>query len=278
MAEPETPKLSNLDFLVSSVLSAGETGTVMLITAKHGGGRYALRVIKREEPKDDVTIERARAECVASAKVSHASILKVHDFRLRRSWFRVVRSESLMEYVDGKALSTIEGMPVGPATLIFHKVASALAHMHRRGVQHGDLKPSRILLSRTGQVKVCGYGISQVSDPIRAQISTGGAYSAPERVKGKVLDERTEVYGLAATMYHVMTGRPPAADRSEGRKVAMPSALNVAIPAAVNNLLVTCLQSQPDRRPADIYEVVTKLDAIVKDQGLEDSALAGIAV
>jgi serine/threonine-protein kinase len=279
-ASGTAPKLATLDYLVSSVLGSGSKGTVMLVSSrKVGGGQFALRVLKREGPEDDLAIERARAECEASTKLSHPAILKVWDFRLKRSWFRVSRAEMLMEYVDGKRLADLSGIPVAAGALIFQQIASALAHMHRRGVYHGDLTPARVLLSRKGQVKVRGYGISQVQEPMRPQIKPNAGYAAPERLKDKLVDDRTEVYGVGAVMYHVLTGRRPGDEvlgRTEGRKIAMPSAVNVQITSSLNNLLMSCLQSKPDRRPGDMYEVVTRIDAIVKEMGAQPSALTGL--
>jgi serine/threonine protein kinase len=275
------PKLSSLKFLVSSILGTSGNSTVMMITDKEpGGGRYALKVLKREEPADDLSIERARAECEASAKLSFPEVLKVYDFRLKKSWFKVSRAELLMEYVDGKPMSQFEVVAIGPGVLIFQKAAGALAHMHRRGVFHGDLRPSKIMLAKNGAVKVRGYGLSGVKPPFRDQFKPNGNYAAPEQSRDKTVNESTDVYNLGATMYHILTGRAPGGvlGRVEGKKLMIPSAINPRIPNALNNLLVSCLQSAPDRRPSDMYEVVTQLEAISKSLSLDSGALAGLAV
>lgn len=278
-----SPKLSSLKYLVTSILGADGNATVMLVTDKEpGGGRYALKVVKREEPEDDLDIERLRAENEASAKLNFPSILKAFDFAVKRSWtFQVTRGELLTEYVDGKALSAFdEPMPIGPGVLIFHKVAGALAHMHRRGVFHGDLRPSKILLARNGSVKVRGYGLSLVDAKLRETFRPSPNYAAPEQLKEKTLDEKTEIYALGATMYHVLTGLAPGGvlGRTEGRKLATPVSVNPRIPTALNNLLVTCLQSSPAKRPDDLDVIKTQLEALAKTLAVEDDALAGLAV
>jgi len=279
----ESPKLSSLKYLVTSILGTGKNATVMLITDKQpGGGRYALKVVKREGPEDDLAVERLRAECEASAKLNFPSILKAHDFRAKRSWtFQVTRGELLTEYVDGKPLHELdEQLAVGPGVLIFHKAACALAHMHRRGVYHGDLRPSKILLARNGSVKVRGYGLSQVNARLLDTFKPSANYAAPEQLKGKTLDEKTDMYSLGATMYHVLTGLAPGGvlGRTEGRKLTNPTAVNPRIPAALNNLLVTCLQSNPDKRPDDLDVVKTQLEALAKSLALDTNSLAGLAV
>lgn len=274
MSDP--PKLATLKYLVSSVIGTSPGATVLHVTdRKVGGGSYALKVIRREGPDDDPAIERARAECEASAKVGHPSILRAFDFRVRRSWFVVRRAELLTEYVEGKPLSALSGLPVGPATLIFLKAASALAHLHRRGALHGDVRPSKILLGRAGQVKVRGYGLSLVRPPFKDRIKVAGPYAAPEQARDGALDDRTEVYGLGATMYHALTGQAPG--RAEGRKLPKPFALNPKIPAALNDLLIACLQTQPDRRPSDMYDLVKSLEGLVGGMSVADADLAGLS-
>src|SRR4051794_23027166 len=96
--EAEAPALAGLKFLVTGVVGTGPGGVVTVVTDRRvRGGTYALRVIKRESTKDDATIERARAEFEAAQKLDNPAILKVYDFRLVRSWFRVARAEQLME-------------------------------------------------------------------------------------------------------------------------------------------------------------------------------------
>ncbi|MEO6810752.1 MAG: serine/threonine-protein kinase [Isosphaeraceae bacterium] len=278
-----SPKLSSLKYLVSSILGTDGNATVMLVTDKEpGGGRYALKIVKREEPEDDLDVERLRAEYEASGKLNSPSILKAFDFCAKRSWtFQVIRGELLMEYVDGKPLSAFDDpMPIDAGVLLFLKVAGALAHMHRRGVFHGDLRPSKILLGRNGSVKVRGYGLSLVDAKLLVQFKPNRNYASPEQSKEKLLDEKTEIYALGATFYHIFTGLAPGGvmGRTEGRKLAIPSSVNPRIPSALNNLLVTCLQSNPHKRPATLEDVKIQLEELSKSLAVDEDALAGLAV
>jgi serine/threonine-protein kinase len=281
---PEQPSqpvsLSRLKYQVTSIVNTGPNGTVMAIADKEpGGGRYALRAIKRESDADDVLIERARAEGAASPKLGHASILKCYDFRVRRSWFQVSRAELLMEYVDGKTLQELGKLDITAAIAIFAKVAGALAHMHRRQVIHGDVRPSHIMVSRTGAVKVRRYGLSLMLPKFRDQIKLSGSYVAPEFAREKTPNAQTDLYGLGATMYHVLTGRAPGGlkGRTEGGKLSTPIALNPRIPAALNRLIIECIQLTADKRPPDMYEAVKQLEELAKDMAIDDEVLVGLA-
>jgi serine/threonine-protein kinase len=275
------PKLSSLKYQVTSVLGSGPGGTVMLIADRSaGGGRHALRIVKREHDVDDLEIERARAEFEASEKVSHAAILKCYDFRLRRSWFQVSRAELLMEYVDGKGLDTFKRLDIEPGVALFTRVAGAIAHLHRRGAMHGDLRPAHIMLTRTGVVKVRRYGLSLIQDKFRAAIKLTGVYAAPELAKEKTFTAQSDLYSLGATMYHALTGRPPAGGimgRAEGAKLSTPAALNPHIPPALNRLIIECLQTGPTKRPPDMYEAVKQLEELSRDLAVADDTLVGLA-
>lgn len=274
------PRLSGMKFLVEEVLSSGPKDTVMRIGDQGDLGKaYALKIIKREEPADDVLLDHARAAVEASAKLGHPAALRYYDFRIKKKFFVIVeRAEVLMEFVDGQSLDKIEGLEVGPCVLIFHQLAAGLAHMHRRAVRHGDLKPSHVLLSRSGHVKTFGYGLNLVKD------RSGGRgtpqYMAPEQMKGNVIDEKTDLYNLGATMYHVATGRPANVGgraAGEGGKIPLPTALNHKIPSRLNNLIVACLQSNPHKRPEGAFNVEQELKAIAEELALNEGMLRGIA-
>ena len=177
----ERPRLAGLKFLVEEILSTDDDGKVVRISDKAIPGKlYALKIVNRDEPDDEPRLERCRAAAEASQKLGMATILKYHDYRDRKSWFRVVRGELLMEHVAGKSLDKLEGKPaIGQWILIFKHITEALAHMHRRGVLHGDLNPRRVLLSSSGAVKVLGYGQSLLKDKKHRTISK--PFAAPSR-------------------------------------------------------------------------------------------------
>jgi serine/threonine-protein kinase len=278
MTSDGTPKLAGMKYLVESILSTGEKDTVMRIGDQGDLGKpYALKIIRREDKSDDVRLACARAATEASPKMGHPALLRYYDFRLRKAWFVVVkRGELLMEFVDGQSLDQIKGLKVHHYALIFRQVAAAVAHMHRRGVRHGDIKPSHIMVSKGGQVKVLGYGLSIVREHDKESPLGTKAYMAPEQSKGRALDEKTDIYNLGATMYHVLTGRPfPRRDDGEGKAPA-PAAVNHSIPIDLSNLVVNCLSSHPPKRPDDMTIVRDRLEAVVKVFGVDDGELKGL--
>src|SRR3954452_6337199 len=192
----DRPRLAGMRFLVEEVLVTDDDGKVMKIGDRGDVGRpYALKVVNRDGPEDDARLARCRASAEASDKLGHPAILKYHDYRERKSWFRVVRAELLMEYVAGKCLPSIaKGLNLGQRIVVFKHVAGALAHMHRRGVFHGDITPGRVLVASSGAVKVMGYGQSLLND--KKHRTANRQFAAPEQVREHLIDEKTEIYGV----------------------------------------------------------------------------------
>src|SRR3954447_3853437 len=223
------PKLSEMKYRVATVLGNGAGSTILLISDRDLGKQYALKVVKRQDADDDIYVNQAKVEFDVSRRLNHEAIVKIYDLRVKRSWFRVSGVELLMEYVDGKTLDEIEAPEMGQLVLVFNQVASALAHMHRRGVFHGDLKPSNIMLSKNGQVKLIDLGTAWIRGQEKNRIQGTPQYMAPEQVTEKVVDEKTDIYNLGATMYRMFTGRfvqqgiPKAGDE---RKLVPPLKIN----------------------------------------------------
>src|SRR3954452_24762210 len=233
------PKLSEMTYQVVSVLGNGAGSTILLISDQELGKQYALKVVKRQDADDDIYVNQAKVEFDVSRRLNHEAIVKIYDLRVKRSWFRVSGVELLMEYVEGKTLDEIEAPSIGQLVLVFIQVASALAHMHRRGVYHGDLKPSNIMLSKAGVVKLIDFGTAWIRGEEKNRVQGTPQYMAPEQANERVVDERTDIYNFGATMYRMFTGRfaqqgIPKVGESGARKLAAPLQINPAIPGTLN--------------------------------------------
>src|SRR3954469_16632103 len=275
------PKLSEMTYRVVNPLGNGAGSTILLISDKTAGGkRYALKVVKRQDADDDIYIAQAQLEYEVAQKLNHPAIAKIYDMRTRRSWFRLSGVELLIEYVDGKTLDELEAPKMDQLVLVFNQVASALVHMHRRGVYHGDLKPSNIMLSKAGQVKLIDFGTAWIRGEDKNRVQGTPQYMAPEQATEKVVDEKTDLYNLGATMYRMFTGRfaqqgIPKAGETTARRVVPPIQVNPKIPGTLNETIMACLEVSPERRPAGMFEVKNQLAAVAKYLGLEEVDLKG---
>ncbi len=273
------PKLSEMTYRVVNVLGNGAGSTILLITDKTAGGkRYALKVVKRQDADDDIYIAQAMHEFEVSQRLNHESIVKIHDLRVKKAWFRVTGVELLMEYVEGQTLDEIEAPGIKQLVLIFGQVAAGLGHMHRRGVYHGDLKPSNIMVGQDGRVKLIDFGTAWIKGEDKNRVQGTPQYMAPEQVSERVIDERTDMYNLGATMYRMFTGRHaqqgiPILGDTGIRKLPSPIVLQPAIPGTINETILACLEGNPDRRPAGVFEIQNQIAASAKYLGLDPTDL-----
>jgi serine/threonine protein kinase len=274
-----TPKFAGMKYRVINTLGTGAGSTILLISDKTAGGkRYALKVVRKQEPEDEVYVQQAKTEFEAAKKLNHPAIAKVFDCRTKKAWFKVTGIELLLEYVDGKTLDEIEAPELGQLVLIFCQVSSALTHMHRRGVFHGDLKPANIMLAKNGQVKLIDFGTAWVRGQEKNRIQGTPNFIAPEQATEKLVDEKTDIYNLGATMYRMFTGRYAQQGMlkpGDDRKLVPPVKVNARIPVALNELIIASLNLDPSKRPSGMFEMRDQLSAIAKQMGLAEVDLKG---
>ena len=279
------PKLADMTFRVVKPLGTGAGSSVFQINDIKKGGYYALKIVKRLEAEDQVYIDQAMREAAVGPKLNHKNIMKIHDHRVKRAWFKVSTVELLMEYIDGRTLDELEMPEMPQLVLIFYHVASALGHMHRRGVYHGDLKPGNIMLAKEGAVKVIDFGTAWIKGEDKQRVQGTPQYMAPEQASEKVVNERTDVFNLGATMYRMFTGHYVNAAGIPGDdgaslgyrgKLRAPIKLNPSLPGTLNEAILACLNPNPDARPAGAFEVEHQLKAVCKYLKVKPDDLKGI--
>jgi serine/threonine protein kinase len=278
-----TPKLSGMKYRVVKPLGTGAGSAIFEISDKSAGGkRYALKVVRRDDEDENPSkyIDQARNEFAVAQKLKHPAIARVYDIRSRRSWFKLAGVDLLMEYVDGKTLDEIEAPEMGQIVLMFCQVASALTHMHRRGVFHGDMKPQNIMLSKNGQVKLIDFGTCWIRGEDKHRVQGTPQYMAPEQATERTVDARTDIYNFGATMYRMFTGRfanqgVPKPGAEGARRLAAPTQINPKIPKPLSELIMGCLEISPERRPPGMFEIHHQLVEIARQMGLHPEDLKG---
>ena len=156
--------------------------------------------------KDDVghPIQRIEREGKMAGQLSHPGIITIFERGQHNG-----RPYLVMPLVDGMPPK----MPLPPkeAARIVHDVALALIHVHKMGVIHRDVKPANILVEKGGRIVLADFGLAipESSGASRWAVSGTPEYASPEQIQGSVLDARTDVYSLGATLYHLLAGRPP---------------------------------------------------------------------
>lgn len=178
------------------------------------GREVALKRIGLLPGADSIDLARAEREARLTARLNHPHVVAVFnlvaDGDTDARWL-------VMEYVDGATLAEIvrEEGPLSPddAAPLLWQAADALVAAHSAGIVHRDVKPSNILVDRDRRVKLSDFGIARIAaDPSLTQtglVIGSPAYLAPEVAAGQRGDEAADVWSLGATMFHVLSGRPP---------------------------------------------------------------------
>ena len=178
----------------------------------------ALKVLRAEFSSDEEFRQRFIQEADLAASLSHPNIVKVHDRGEYEGQLWIAT-----EFVDGIDAGELlrerfpEGMPVEEACAITTGIAAALDHAHERGLLHRDVKPANILLAKPDrygqrQAYLADFGVARPladSNGLTATNLTVGtvAYAAPEQLMGEAIDGRADEYALAATAFHLLSGK-----------------------------------------------------------------------
>lgn len=204
-------------YLLERELGRGGAGVVYLARDPRTGGSVAIKTLLAGGAARPARQERFRREGAALARLRHPNVIRIRDVGATDQVAYLV-----MDFVEG-ATSLAERIKLhGPldedvAVDLVAKLASAVAHAHRQGVLHRDLKPDNVLLAPDGEPLLVDFGLAKdlsESDALTATGSTMGtpAYWAPEQARGKtdLIGPRTDVYGLGAVLFATLTGQAPA--------------------------------------------------------------------
>jgi formylglycine-generating enzyme required for sulfatase activity len=187
-------------------------GVVFLGEDPSTGAQYAVKAMSLAA--SDLAVERFRREGQAQAAVDdHPNVLRVRSTGEAFGCLYLVLD--LATGGDLEQRLRRGPLPAAEAGSLVAQLARGVAHVHRKGILHRDLKPSNVLFDAEGVPKLVDFGIARLGGEDRLT-KTGDvvgtpAYMSPEQVDGRreAIDERTDVYGLGAILYHCLTGRPP---------------------------------------------------------------------
>jgi eukaryotic-like serine/threonine-protein kinase len=194
-------------------LGEGGLGVVYKARQLSMGRIVALKLLHEKWANDDEFRKRFLVEARLVGRLSHQNLIQVFDVgRYKNTLYYA------MEFVDGE---TVEDMierdgkiPLPEAIEIMFQIARALQYLHSKGIVHRDVKPGNVMVTRGGVAKLGDFGF--VKSSLDSVLSTEGEvlgtpdYISPEAAMGeKDLDFRSDLYSLGATLYHVLSGRPP---------------------------------------------------------------------
>lgn len=224
-------------------------------------------------------VARLRHEATALSKIVHPGVVKVID---------VVETSSsvsmILEFIDGESLSSRldrSALPPEQAAAIALELARTLVVVHQHGLLHRDIKPANVLLDRSGATKLADFGLVK-EEGCASEITQAGevfgtpSYMAPEQAASQfeLVDVRTDIYAVGATLYEMLSGRPPfvgvslfdTLQKVQHSELVGLRVINHAVPRDLETICHKCLEKRNSDRFSNAQELVAELERF--QQGL----------
>jgi serine/threonine protein kinase/sugar lactone lactonase YvrE len=270
-------------------IGAGSMGRVFRAFDRTTDQTVAAKLVLARAEIDLDTLLRFQQEGAVLAKLEHPHIVDVYDTFAEEHATCII-----MELLDGQSLGHM--LRAGPLSLAQAKhlalqVAEALSYAHSQSIVHRDVKPDNVLVLPDDRVKVTDFGIARLLQPdtsLQTMATTGmrmgtPLYMAPEQIEGKKIDGRTDIYGLGAMLYHMVTGRPPF-EGSDALTIAVrhlqeeplpPSEIDPAIPSDWDGVILKAMAKNPVQRFQRAAEMKEAIAALPAERGGALSSLLG---
>src|SRR5437660_1883360 len=267
------------DYELLEEIGRGGQGVVYRTHQKSLNRIVALKVIGLGPWATETHLKRFRREAEAAASLEHPGIVPIHEVGERdgQCYFS-------MKFIEGGQLDeVVRRTPVSfrQAAELIAKVARTVHYAHEHGILHRDIKPGNILLDAKGEPHLTDFGLARLLDTqssVTRTIDVLGtpSYMAPEQAAGETtkLSKATDVYGLGAVLYQLLTGHPPFAGGTTYETIRLllnteprkPRALNPKIDRDLSTICLKCLEKDPKRRYSSALALAEDLERWLKHE------------
>jgi len=267
------------DYELLEEVGRGGQGVVFRARQKSLNRTVALKVISLGQWASKAHLKRFRLEAEAAARLEHPGIVPIHEVGERDGscYFS-------MKFVEGGQLDEVvrrTPMPIRQAVELIAKVARTVHYAHEHGILHRDIKPGNILLDAKGEPHLTDFGLARLVESESSVTQTldvlgTPSYMAPEQAAGNnaAIGSVTDVYGLGAVFYQLLTGQPPFAGGTTYETIRLllnteprlPRLLNPKIDRDLSTICLKCLEKDPKRRYSSALALAEDLERWLKHE------------
>ena len=271
-------------YTLLSLLGTGGMSEVYLAQDTKTGTKVALKILDKKLSKDEDYIKRFKREIEISKTLSHPNIVKIISYGTDKGRYYIV-----YEYIEGLTLDRYtrsKRLSISEIEDITLKILQGLSYAHSKGIIHRDIKPSNIMISkdRDVKIKILDFGIARAIT--RSTITKTGMfmgsphYSSPEQIRGRKIDNRTDIYSLGIVLYEMIVGKVPF-DSEEPWGITrahiddkVPKIVK-RVPPYLKGLIYRCLAKDPSNRFSSSEEIseIIKQKSYVKETIIKPTEL-----
>jgi serine/threonine-protein kinase len=266
-------------YRVIKQVGKGAFGVVVLVEDTVVKDQFILKFLNPHVASDENAIQRFTHELRYARKVTHENVIRIYDFITHGNNYAIS-----MEYFPSHSLTyniaRYKKLDVPRGINILRQICDGMAAAQSVKVVHRDLKPGNILINKNGKVKIVDFGLAAAASKAGSRLTKTGilvgtpTYMAPEQVRGKTIDSRTDIYALGVIMYEIFTGSPPYSGEDsvgimfqhvEGNPTP-PRELNGEIPVELQEVILKAMEVNPDNRYQTFQALKTALEAFAEEK------------
>ena len=273
-----TGELIDNRYLLQRLIASGGMATIYAGMDTRLDRPVAVKIMHAHLANDEAFVSRFIKEAKATAALSHPNIVSIQD----QGWneggppavflvMELVEGSTLRDFLNQQGSVSIEQM-----FQLMTPVISALAAAHKIGIIHRDIKPENILISKDGRVKVADFGLARnmaigQTMTVESSVVLGSvSYLSPEQVQRGVADARSDIYAVGIVLFEMLTGAKPyegetpiqIAYRHVNDRIPSLQSIKSDIPIAISELVYAATAPNPDHRPKDAEELLSKFREI----------------
>ena len=273
-----TGELIDNRYLLQRLIASGGMATIYAGMDTRLDRPVAVKIMHAHLANDEAFVSRFIKEAKATAALSHPNIVSIQD----QGWneggppavflvMELVEGSTLRDFLNQQGSVSIEQM-----FQLMSPVLSALAAAHKIGIIHRDIKPENILISKDGRVKVADFGLARnmaigQTMTVESSVVLGSvSYLSPEQVQRGVADARSDIYAVGIVLFEMLTGGKPyegetpiqIAYRHVNDRIPSLQSIKSDIPIAISELVYAATAPNPDQRPRDAEELLSRFREI----------------